>query len=209
MPQHNSENIINKVIYNGDVLIDLSVDTVTPAQVLSPAYVHLPTGERVQGTCSYDADTSDATAQAAEILSSKTAYVNGNLITGSMPNIGAQNAAITAVAQEISLSQGFHDGSGKVKIDTTEQAKIIAGNIRNGVEILGVTGTYTGSEIAESLATVGSATPSDVQQVILPSQFGAYDYFTQFTVAPIPYTETANAAGGYTAVIGTAPAPAA
>lgn len=206
MAKHDSTKIINKVIYAGDTLIDLSADTVLADQVLAPAYFHLPTGERVQGTCTYDADTSDATASASEVLYRKTAYVNGNKITGSMTNIGAQNSTISTVAQEVSINQGYHDGSGKVKINTTEQAKIVAGNIKNGVEILGVMGEYTGSEIAESKATTGSATPSTDQQVILPSSVGAqYEYFTQFTIAAIPYTETQNAAGGYTAII--APPP--
>jgi len=206
MAKHDTTKIINKVIYAGDTLIDLSADTVAQNQVLAPAYFHLPTGERVQGTCTFDADTSDATASAAEILASKTAYVNGNKITGSMPNIGVQNNDITTVAQEVVISQGYHDGSGKIKINATEQAKIVAGNIKTGVQILGVLGKYTGSEIAESKATTGSATPTTEQQVVLPSSVDSkYEYFTQFTVEAIPYTETQNASGGYTAII--APPP--
>ena len=42
---------------------------------------------------------------------------------------------------------GFHDGSGSVAIDSTEQDKIVPGNIKSGVEILGVTGTYSGEAI--------------------------------------------------------------
>lgn len=203
MSQHDTQKTINKVVYSGDTLIDLSIDTVTQSDVLSPAYVHLPSGERVQGSCTYDSDTTDANAQASEILASKTAYVNKNKITGSMTNVGGQTGSISTVAQEVTISQGYHDGSGKVSIDSTEQAKIVATNIKNGVEILGVTGSYTGSESIK--ATTGSATPSDTQQVVLPSSSGDYDYFTQFTVAAIPYSESQNAAGGYTATIGTAP----
>lgn len=200
MSQHNPENIVNKVIYGGETLIDLSVDTVSANQVLSPAYFHLPNGQRVQGACTYDADTSDATAQASEILTSKSAYVNGSKVTGSMPNRGGQNTSIATVAQEVTIAQGFHDGSGKVKIDATEQAKLIAGNIRTGIEILGVTGSYDGTDLIK--ATTGSATPTTTSQTILPSGSGDYEYFTQFTVAAIPYVETENAAGGYTATIG-------
>ena len=93
-------------------------------------------------------------------------------------------------------------GGGSVYIDSTEQAKIIAGNIKNGVEILGVTGTYTGSELIK--ATAGSGTPAATSQVILPSSAGDYDYFTQFTIDAIPYSETDNAAGGKTVTIGAA-----
>lgn len=195
-----AQNVKNKVIFNGETLIDLTTDTVVQSDVQAGKYFHLPSGERVQGTSTFDADTSDATAQASEILSGKTAYKNGAKVTGSMPNVGEQNPTISDKDDEISISQGYHDGSGKAKINATEKAKLIAGNIKNGVEILGVEGTYTGSELIK--ATTGSATPTASAQVVLPSGSGDYDYFTQFTVGAIPYTETQNAAGGYTAQIG-------
>ena len=194
-----SNTYVNKVIYDGSTLIDLTSDTVTASDVLDGVYVHLPTGERVEGTCTYNADTSDATATAGEILATKTAYVNGNKITGQMNNRGAVTGTITTKAQQYTIQSGYHDGSGKVSISTTEQDKIVAGNIKNGVEILGVTGSYTGSELIK--ATTGSATPSSSSQTILPSSSGDYDYFTQFTVAAVPYTETDNAAGGKTVEI--------
>lgn len=209
MSVHDNTHLVNKVIYYGETLIDISVDTVAAADVQSGKYFHLPTGERVQGTCTYDADTSDATALAGEILSGKSAYVNGNKISGSMPNIGQQESAISAVAQSVQIQEGYHDGSGSVAINSTEQAKIVAGNIKSGVQILGVTGSYTGDEIAQEHSTVGSATPGTTAQVILPSSYNVdpdddYLYFTQFTVNAIPYTETSNAAGGYTVTIGVA-----
>ena len=195
---------INKVVYYGDTLIDLTTDTVTQSDVLSGKYFHLPSGQRVQGSCTYDAYTADADAVAGNILLNKTAYVNGNKITGSMANIGKQTGTITTKAQQVSISAGYHDGSGKVSIDSTEQSKIVAGNIKNGVQILGVTGTYTGSELIK--ATAGSAVPATTQQVLLPSDFDtsqeSYDYFTQFTVDAIPYVETDNAQGGVTVTIG-------
>lgn len=88
---------INKVIYGGQTLIDLTVDDVTRASVLSGIKFHLPSGEATTGTCEYDAKTSDATAVAAEILATKTAYVNGAKIVGSMPNRGAVDGSITAL----------------------------------------------------------------------------------------------------------------
>ena len=68
---------INKVVYGGNTLIDLTQDDATRASVLDGIKFHLPSGEATTGTCTYDADTSDATAVAAEILSTKTAYKNG------------------------------------------------------------------------------------------------------------------------------------
>ena len=41
----------------------------------------------------------------------------------------------------MTINAGYHNGSGKVSISSTEQAKIIASNIKKGVSILGVTGT--------------------------------------------------------------------
>lgn len=195
-----NEKAINKVIYGGQTLIDLTADTVEESKVLSPATFHKADGTIATGSCTYDADTSDATATAAEILNTKTAYKNGSKITGSMPNRGSQVSVIETAAQSITIQNGYHDGSGAVSIDSTEQAKIVAGNIRNGVTLLGVIGTYTGAELIK--ATTGSATPSTSSQTVLPSGSGDYDYFTQFTVAAIPYTEALNAAGGYTATIG-------
>ena len=187
---------VNKVIYGGNTLIDLTGDDVAASDVLSGKLFHLPSGAQGTGSCTYDADTSDATATAAEILLSKTAYKNGARLTGTMPNNGAVSGTISTVAGEYTVPQGYHDGSGKVSIDATEQAKIIAGNIKSGVELLGVTGTYTGEAIT---AQSKSVTPTTSQQVVTPDQ--GYDYLSQVTVAAIPYTETDNAAGGKTATI--------
>ena len=187
---------INKVIYGGQTLIDLTADDVAASDVLSGKKFHLPSGEPGTGTCPYDADTSDATAVAAEILATKTAYKNGSKLTGTMPNNGAVAGSISAKAEQYTVPQGYHDGSGKVSISATEQAKIIAGNIKAGIEILGVTGTYAGDTISAQAKT---ATPTTAQQTILPDT--GYDYLSQVTVAAIPYTETDNTAGGKTVTI--------
>lgn len=191
----------NKIIYGGDTLIDLTQDDVTRADVVSGKYFHLPTGERTTGTNTYDADTSDGTATAAEILASKTAYVNGSKLTGSMTNRGAVSGTISTVAGEYTVPAGYHDGSGKVAIDSTEQAKIIAENIRSGVTILGVPGSMSGSENVN--ATSATVTPYTTAQTIIPSDLGNYNSITQINVSAIAYTETDNAAGGVTVTIGT------
>ncbi len=191
----------NKVIYGGQTLIDLTGDDVTRSDVLSGKQFHLPTGEITTGICTYDADTSDATAVAAEILSTKTAYKNGSKLTGTMPNRGQQTGTISTVAGTVTIQQGYHDGSGSVSIDSTEQAKLIATNIREGITILGVEGTMSGSE--DMAATSASVTPYTTAQTITPSDLGNYNAITQINVAAIAYSESDNAAGGVTVTIGT------
>ena len=190
---------INKVVYGGNTLIDLTGDDVQVSDVLAGKKFHLPSGAEGTGTCAYDADTSDATAVAAEILLSKTAYKNGSKLTGTMPNNGAVSGTISTVAGEYTVPQGYHDGSGKVGIDATEQAKIIANNIRQGITILGVEGSMSGTE--EVSAQAKTVTPTTSQQVITPDVAQNYNYLSQVTVNAIPYTETDNAAGGKTVTI--------
>lgn len=191
----------NKIIYGGQVLIDLTQDDVTAADVASGKYIHLSSGERVQGTNTYDADTSNATAIASEILIGKTAYKAGAELTGTMPNRGAVSGVISTKAGTYTVPQGYHDGSGTVEIDSTEQAKLIATNIREGVTILGVEGSMSGSEGVN--ATAATVTPYTTAQTITPADLGNYNSISQINVSAIAYTETDNAAGGVTVTIGT------
>lgn len=195
-----SEKTINKVVYGGKTLIDLTADTVTASKILKGATAHDKSGAAIVGTCTFDADTSDATATGAEILSGKTAYVNGVKVTGEMRNNGAVDGVISNKADSYTVPIGYHDGSGKVAISTTEQAKIIATNIRDGVTILGVTGTMSGTEGAK--AQTKTITPTTAQQVVLPDDEQGFNYLSQVTVEAIPYNESENAQGGITVTIG-------
>ena len=195
-----SEKTISKVVYGGKTLIDLTVDTVTAGKILKGATAHDKSGAAIVGTCTFNADTSDATATGAEILSGKTAYVNGVKVTGEMRNNGAVSGVINKKADSYTVPIGYHDGSGKVAISTTEQAKIIATNIRGGVTILGVTGTMSGTEGAK--AQTKTITPTTAQQVVLPDDKQGFNYLSQVTVEAIPYNESENAQGGITVTIG-------
>lgn len=188
----------NKVVLaDGTVVMDLTQDDVTAADVLYGVKFHLPSGASGVGSCTYDADTSDADATSSEILNGKTAYKNGSKVTGSMPNIGGQTGGVSDVNTPVQISQGYHDGSGRIGIDSVEAQKLIPGNIKNGVMILGVTGNYGGDS---PTASAVNATPYLTSKTYLPPS--GYDYISQVTVASITKTETDNAAGGKTITIG-------
>lgn len=122
---------------------------------------------------------------------------SGAVITGTMPNNGAVTGEITEKETDYTVPLGFHDGSGKVGIATAEKEKIVAGNIKQGVTILGVEGTYSGNGVNLQAKTV---TPSKNAQTVQADP--GYDALSAVTVNAIPYTETENAAGGKTATIG-------
>lgn len=187
---------VNKVIYGTQTLIDLTSDTVSADKMIAGITAHDKSGEVITGTCDFDTNTQDATAAVAEILEGKTAYVRGQKLTGTMPNRAAVNGTISAVAEQYSIQNGFHDGSGKVGINPTEQAKIVAGNIKQGISILGVEGTYTGEAAQAQSKTV---TPTTEQQVVQPDE--GYDFLSSVTVLAIPYNESENPAGGTTVTI--------
>lgn len=105
---------INKVIYGGETLIDLTGDTVTADKILSGFTAHDKAGEPITGTCEFDVNSQDATAAVAEILQGKTAYVRGQKLTGTMKNNGAVTGTISAKDEEYTIPQGHHDGSGKL-----------------------------------------------------------------------------------------------
>lgn len=192
-----NEYVSKVVLSNGTTLIDLTGDTVTASDILAGVTAHDKSGASITGTCSYDSDTSDDTAAVGEILSGKTAHARGALLTGTMTNNGGVTGTISTKAGTYTVPQGYHDGSGSVGISSTEQAKIIAGNIKAGVQILGVTGSYGGETIS---AQAKSATPSWSQQNIQPDT--GYDYLSGVTVAAIPIAYSDNAAGGQTVTIG-------
>ena len=192
----------NKIIVNGQTKIDLTSETVTAAKILEGYTAHDKSGAPITGSCTFDSDTTDATAVEGELLATKTAYINKTKVTGTMPNRGSVTGAISTVAGTYTIQNGYHDGSGSVAIDSTEQAKIVSTNIREGVTILGVNGSMTGTE--DVVAGSPTVTPSFSSQTIVPDSTTspAQNYLAQVTVEAIPTAETDNSAGGITLTIG-------
>lgn len=180
-----------KVIIGGDVIIDLTGDDVTESDVTQGKKFHKRDGSISYGTSTKDSDTSDADALAGEILEGKIAYVDAVKITGTMPNRAAAALKISHKDNPVTIPQGYHDGSGTADIDSTEKAKLIAGNIKSGVTILGVQGSYAGEPVTVDEVDV---TPSLQAQTILPPT--GYDYISQVNVDAIPITITTHQASG-------------
>lgn len=101
-------------------------------------------------------DTSTATANAANILTGKTAFIGSGSVSGTMANNGAVSGTISTVAEKYKVPAGYHSGTGTVGIDTKEQAKIISANIKSGVSVLGVSGSPSVVDTADATAAAGT-----------------------------------------------------
>lgn len=116
--------------------------------------VSIPLSEETGNADFYD--TTDATAAAENILAGKTAYVSGGVISGTMPDNAGAGGTISTKDTTFKIAAGYHNGSGTVSISTAEQAKIISGNIKSGVSILGIAGSATVVETSDATAAAGN-----------------------------------------------------
>lgn len=93
-------------------------------------------------------DTSSADATSSDLLTGKKAYGSSGSISGGMANNGSTGGTISTKSGSVTIPQGYTSG-GSVKISDTEQAKIIAQNIKSGVTILGQQGGLTVPTISQ------------------------------------------------------------
>lgn len=97
-------------------------------------------------------DTSDATAAAGNILTTKKAYGPNGVIDGSMSNNGSTSGTISTKSGTVTIPEGYTSG-GTVSISSAEQSKIIASNIKSGVTILGQAGSLALPTISQDSST--------------------------------------------------------
>ena len=99
-------------------------------------------------------NTNDATATDSDVLANKTAYANGQKLSGSLPNKGEANIELTDLTTK-TVERGYYSG-GTAKIADAESAKIIPENIKSGVTVLGVEGTLESGSSASYSESVNS-----------------------------------------------------
>lgn len=97
-------------------------------------------------------DTANADVTAADVLTGKTAYGASGEVSGSMASNGSTSGTISTKAGTVTIPAG-HTTGGTVSISSTEQAKIIASNIKSGVTLLGVSGSLALPSISQDSTT--------------------------------------------------------
>ena len=103
----------------GSVSISPESKTATPAkaqQTISPTAGKVLTSVVVEPIPAQYVDTSDATATAAQILDGATAYVDGEMVEGTMPNNGAVTETLDTTTTSYTVPAGYHSGTGKVSV---------------------------------------------------------------------------------------------
>lgn len=187
----------NKIVLgDGTVLIDLTMDDVKPEHVQKGIKFHDKTGAEKTGTSTKTVDASDVTAEPAEVLAGET-FGRGNAVaTGTMPNNSGKNVLVTGKAGT-AIPRGYYDGAGTAKISEEDAVKLVPGNIKEGVTILGVTGEFGADDISAQSKEV---TPTFADQQISPDN--GYTFLSGVLVKAIPVLYTDNSAGGVTVTIG-------
>ena len=97
-------------------------------------------------------DASEADAVAGNVLTGKVFIGPNGQDTGSMANNGSTSGTISTKAGTVTIPAGYTSG-GTVSISSSEQAKVIAGNIKSGVTLLGVSGSLTTPTISQDGTT--------------------------------------------------------
>lgn len=182
---------------NGEVLIDLTQDDVKPEHVQTDIYFHDKTGKRQRGTNTKTVDASAATAEASEVLDTRTFGKGSEMQTGTMPDNSGKDVIITK-KEGTAIPLGYSDGTGRAKLSDEALANLIAANIKEGVKILDVEGEYGAGDMS---ATAKEVKPSFVDQMFNPADDDV-TFYSSVKVNAIKVDRKDNEAGGVTVTIG-------
>lgn len=179
----NLNKSVQKYLYTS---IELNAEFADVANVIGLTAEKLVKGNTilgVEGTASAGLDTSDANATIKDILENKTAYVNGEKLTGTMTNNG--DKVIVPNTDEQDFSAGYYNSVQVRPVTATVDENIKAENIKVGIDILGVSGT-----VVELNGHELEVTPSTKQKVITPEE--NYNAITKVTVSAVTSEIDAN-----------------